>query len=134
MGTNEHSVSKRTWPWRKDLPQVVQVALFAVGNGNSASVRGWHEKVNQCWLAYSRSWFDIAGDASAQPAALSDRPPYHCRLQQLDDENSELRSCVPCLRANIERLEEVRTCVCVSQGLCPPHSSGGRPSSTDTTA
>ncbi|XP_046756700.1 rab11 family-interacting protein 3 isoform X5 [Gallus gallus] len=28
------------------------------------------------------------------------------RLQQLDDENSELRSCVPCLRANIERLEE----------------------------
>lgn len=31
-----------------------------------------------------------------------------CRLQQLDDENSELRSCVPCLRANIERLEEVR--------------------------
>lgn len=30
------------------------------------------------------------------------------RLQQLDEENSELRSCVPCLRANIERLEEVR--------------------------
>ncbi|XP_061455319.1 rab11 family-interacting protein 3 isoform X3 [Rhineura floridana] len=28
------------------------------------------------------------------------------RLQQLDDENGELRSCVPCLRANIERLEE----------------------------
>ncbi|NXV23222.1 RFIP3 protein, partial [Cepphus grylle] len=28
------------------------------------------------------------------------------RLQQLDDENSELRSCVPCLKANIERLEE----------------------------
>ncbi|XP_064009318.1 rab11 family-interacting protein 3 isoform X3 [Pogoniulus pusillus] len=28
------------------------------------------------------------------------------RLQQLDDENSELRSCVPCLRASIERLEE----------------------------
>ncbi|XP_033975246.1 rab11 family-interacting protein 3 isoform X3 [Trematomus bernacchii] len=28
------------------------------------------------------------------------------RLQQLDEENSELRSCVPCLRANIERLEE----------------------------
>ncbi|KFQ54732.1 Rab11 family-interacting protein 3, partial [Nestor notabilis] len=27
------------------------------------------------------------------------------RLQQLDDENSELRSCVPCLKANIERLE-----------------------------
>ncbi|TKS89942.1 Rab11 family-interacting protein 3 [Collichthys lucidus] len=27
-------------------------------------------------------------------------------LQQLDEENSELRSCVPCLRANIERLEE----------------------------
>ncbi|XP_036408981.1 rab11 family-interacting protein 3-like isoform X2 [Megalops cyprinoides] len=28
------------------------------------------------------------------------------RLQQLDEENAELRSCVPCLRANIERLEE----------------------------
>ncbi|KAJ8245792.1 hypothetical protein GJAV_G00260370 [Gymnothorax javanicus] len=28
------------------------------------------------------------------------------RLQVLDEENSELRSCVPCLRANIERLEE----------------------------
>ncbi|KAG7492047.1 hypothetical protein MATL_G00010360 [Megalops atlanticus] len=28
------------------------------------------------------------------------------RLQQLDEDNSELRSCVPCLRANIERLEE----------------------------
>ncbi|KAM7370925.1 hypothetical protein PAMP_010435 [Pampus punctatissimus] len=28
------------------------------------------------------------------------------RLQQLDEENSELRSCVPCLRANIERLDE----------------------------
>ncbi|KAJ8399832.1 hypothetical protein AAFF_G00405620 [Aldrovandia affinis] len=28
------------------------------------------------------------------------------RFQQLDEENSELRSCVPCLRANIERLEE----------------------------
>ncbi|XP_074518996.1 rab11 family-interacting protein 3 isoform X2 [Halichoeres trimaculatus] len=30
----------------------------------------------------------------------------HARVQQLDEENSELRSCVPCLRANIERLEE----------------------------
>ncbi|MGH0120960.1 UNVERIFIED_CONTAM: hypothetical protein FKN15_070152 [Acipenser sinensis] len=30
------------------------------------------------------------------------------KLQQLDEENSELRSCVPCLRANIERLEEER--------------------------
>ncbi|EMP40695.1 Rab11 family-interacting protein 3 [Chelonia mydas] len=31
----------------------------------------------------------------------------HChRLQQLEDENSELRSCVPCLKASIERLEE----------------------------
>ncbi|XP_067390150.1 rab11 family-interacting protein 3 isoform X2 [Emydura macquarii macquarii] len=30
----------------------------------------------------------------------------HARLQQLDDENSELRSCVPCLKANVERLEE----------------------------
>ncbi|XP_072838712.2 rab11 family-interacting protein 3 isoform X3 [Pogona vitticeps] len=28
------------------------------------------------------------------------------RLQQVDDENGELRSCVPCLKANIERLEE----------------------------
>ncbi|KAM6897675.1 rab11 family-interacting protein 3 isoform 2-T2 [Xenentodon cancila] len=28
------------------------------------------------------------------------------RQQQLDEENGELRSCVPCLRANIERLEE----------------------------
>ncbi|KAK1794787.1 hypothetical protein P4O66_009996 [Electrophorus voltai] len=28
------------------------------------------------------------------------------RLHLLDEENSELRSCVPCLRANIERLEE----------------------------
>nr|XP_048722326.1 rab11 family-interacting protein 3 isoform X3 [Caretta caretta] len=28
------------------------------------------------------------------------------RLQQLEDENSELRSCVPCLKASIERLEE----------------------------
>ncbi|XP_053721768.1 rab11 family-interacting protein 3 isoform X1 [Synchiropus splendidus] len=28
------------------------------------------------------------------------------RLQQLDEENCELRSCVPCLRANIERVEE----------------------------
>lgn len=33
------------------------------------------------------------------------------RLQQMDEENSELRSCVPCLRANIERLEEVRTII-----------------------
>ncbi|XP_033908170.2 rab11 family-interacting protein 3-like isoform X2 [Acipenser ruthenus] len=30
------------------------------------------------------------------------------RLQQLDEENSELQSCLPCLRANIERLEEER--------------------------
>lgn len=28
------------------------------------------------------------------------------RLQQLDEENSELKACVPCLRASIERLEE----------------------------
>ncbi|XP_006113927.2 rab11 family-interacting protein 3 isoform X2 [Pelodiscus sinensis] len=28
------------------------------------------------------------------------------RLQQLEEENGELRSCVPCLKANIERLEE----------------------------
>uniref|UniRef100_H9G6K3 FIP-RBD domain-containing protein n=1 Tax=Anolis carolinensis TaxID=28377 RepID=H9G6K3_ANOCA len=38
------------------------------------------------------------------------------RLQQLDDENSELRSCVPCLKANIERLEEVR-CLSLSEIL-----------------
>ncbi|XP_047568907.1 rab11 family-interacting protein 3 isoform X4 [Lutra lutra] len=30
------------------------------------------------------------------------------RLQQLDEENGELRSCTPCLKANIERLEEER--------------------------
>ncbi|XP_012587173.1 PREDICTED: rab11 family-interacting protein 3, partial [Condylura cristata] len=29
-----------------------------------------------------------------------------CRLQQLDEENSELRSCTPCLKASIQRLEE----------------------------
>nr|XP_033819812.1 rab11 family-interacting protein 3 isoform X3 [Geotrypetes seraphini] len=28
------------------------------------------------------------------------------RLHQIEDENGELRSCVPCLKANIERLEE----------------------------
>ncbi|KAK2495193.1 hypothetical protein MC885_012129, partial [Smutsia gigantea] len=28
------------------------------------------------------------------------------RLQQLDEENSELKSCMPCLKASIERLEE----------------------------
>lgn len=41
------------------------------------------------------------------------------RLQQLD-ENSELRSCTPCLKANIERLEEVS---------CPPapHTLPGVP-------
>lgn len=32
----------------------------------------------------------------------------NCRLHQLEDETGELRSCVPCLKANIERLEEVR--------------------------
>ncbi|XP_035590710.1 rab11 family-interacting protein 3-like isoform X2 [Oncorhynchus keta] len=31
------------------------------------------------------------------------------RLQQLDEENSELRSCVPCYRANIERIEEEKS-------------------------
>uniref|UniRef100_UPI00398EE5F8 rab11 family-interacting protein 3 isoform X2 n=1 Tax=Pristiophorus japonicus TaxID=55135 RepID=UPI00398EE5F8 len=30
----------------------------------------------------------------------------HTRLQQLDEENGELRACIPCLRANVERLEE----------------------------
>ncbi|XP_067859717.1 rab11 family-interacting protein 3 isoform X2 [Heptranchias perlo] len=28
------------------------------------------------------------------------------RLQQLDEENGELRACIPCLRANVERIEE----------------------------
>jgi hypothetical protein len=49
-------------------------------------------------------------------------PPELCevhflvpRLHQLDEENSELRSCTPCLKANIERLEEVslRASACV---------------------
>lgn len=39
------------------------------------------------------------------------------RLQQLDEENGELRSCTPCLKANIERLEEVR---------CRPERGAGR--------
>ncbi|XP_038675515.1 rab11 family-interacting protein 3 [Scyliorhinus canicula] len=30
----------------------------------------------------------------------------HTRLHQLDEENGELRACIPCLRANVERLEE----------------------------
>ncbi|XP_043567005.1 rab11 family-interacting protein 3 [Chiloscyllium plagiosum] len=30
----------------------------------------------------------------------------HTRLHQLDEENGELRACIPCLRANAERLEE----------------------------
>lgn len=42
------------------------------------------------------------------------------RLQQLDEENSELRSCTPCLKANIERLEEV-SCPSASQGLTEDH-------------
>lgn len=44
------------------------------------------------------------------------------RLQQLDDDNSELRSCVPCLRANIERLEEVNrntSNLLYSASICP---------------
>lgn len=39
------------------------------------------------------------------------------RLQQLDEENGELRSCTPCLKANIERLEEVS---------CQPERGAGR--------
>lgn len=108
----------------KGPAQVVQVSLFSLRNGDGTSLRVWREKINHCWLSSSRSWFGTAGDASAQSAALSDKSPYCCRLQQLDDENSELRSCVPCLRANIERLEEVRMHVCVCQSFCPPHSSG----------
>lgn len=42
------------------------------------------------------------------------------RLQQLDEENSELRSCVPCLRANIERLEEVGAIKSHSLAFLPP--------------
>lgn len=38
--------------------------------------------------------------SGSQPHSVS-------RLQQLDEENGELRSCTPCLKANIERLEEV---------------------------
>ncbi|XP_078414875.1 rab11 family-interacting protein 3 isoform X1 [Cetorhinus maximus] len=30
----------------------------------------------------------------------------HTRIHQLDEENGELRACIPCLRANVERLEE----------------------------
>ncbi|MXQ80888.1 hypothetical protein E5288_WYG009228 [Bos mutus] len=41
------------------------------------------------------------GDSSAGPSLV-----LVPRLQQLDEENSELRSCTPCLKANIERLEE----------------------------
>lgn len=39
------------------------------------------------------------------------------RLQQLDEENGELRSCTPCLKANIERLGEVS---------CQPERGAGR--------
>ena len=48
----------------------------------------------------------VVGDSSAGPSLV-----LVPRLQQLDEENSELRSCTPCLKANIERLEEVS---------CPP--------------
>lgn len=44
-------------------------------------------------------------------------PCANCRLQQLDEENGELRSCVPCLRANIERLEEVSHSRCVKSQM-----------------
>ena len=51
-------------------------------------------------------WACVAvGDSSVGPSLV-----LVPRLQQLD-ENSELRSCRPCLEANIERLEEVS---------CPP--------------
>lgn len=45
------------------------------------------------------------------------------RLQQLDEENSELRSCTPCLKANIERLEEVS---CPPASCAPPGVPAGR--------
>ena len=42
----------------------------------------------------------VVGDSSTGPSLV----PVP-RLQQLDEENSELRSYKPCLKANIERLE-----------------------------
>ena len=42
----------------------------------------------------------VVGDSSAGPSLV-----LVPRLQQLDKENSKLRSCMPCLKANIECLE-----------------------------
>ncbi|XP_040122103.1 rab11 family-interacting protein 3 [Oryx dammah] len=45
--------------------------------------------------------------ANALEEQLKEQELRACEmLQQLDEENSELRSCTPCLKANIERLEE----------------------------
>uniref|UniRef100_A0A8C0K7V9 Rab11 family-interacting protein 3 n=1 Tax=Canis lupus dingo TaxID=286419 RepID=A0A8C0K7V9_CANLU len=58
------------------------------------------------------SWFRAAETVGSHPQG---DPFLGCevaasllclRLQQLDEENGELRSCTPCLKANIERLEE----------------------------
>lgn len=60
---------------------------------------------------------------------LGDHSEFLCfRLQQLDEENSELRSCTPCLKASIERLEEVRCWLCPDRcskaGLCRGAAAG----------
>lgn len=64
------------------------------------------EQMNYCWLSFGSIFLGMF----FLHVGYWDESHSHsfCRLQQLDDENSELRSCVPCLRANIERLEEVR--------------------------
>lgn len=64
------------------------------------------EQMNPCWFPFGLIFLEMFSPTlgcwdESHTCSL-------CRLQQLDDENSELRSCVPCLRANIERLEEVR--------------------------
>ena len=58
------------------------------------------------------------GDSSAGPSLV-----LVPRLQQLDEENSELRSCTPCMKANIERLEEVS---CPPAPRAPPGVPAGR--------
>lgn len=64
-------------------------------------------------------WACVAvGDSSVGPSLV-----LVPRLQQLDEENSELRSCTPCLEANIERLEEVS---CPPASCAPPGVPAGR--------
>lgn len=64
-------------------------------------------------------WACVAvGDSSVGPSLV-----LVPRLQQLDEENSELRSCTPCLKANIERLEEVS---CPPASCAPPGVPAGR--------